>query len=129
MSKLITVLIPVAWFLTAGQLAAQTNNTPPPPRSYSPGPTTADERLNRLAEELKLNDEQKAKVQAAFDEMRDKIQSAIVQASTNVESRLRKALSPEQYEKLENLLEQRPRPFNRQPEGREGESSTNKNSS
>ncbi|PWU18377.1 MAG: hypothetical protein C5B50_09320 [Verrucomicrobia bacterium] len=126
MSRFITVLIPVIWLVTAGQTQAQTN-TPAPSRKHNAEPTGADERLNRLAEELKLSDEQKVKVQAAFEEMRDKIQGAILEARTNVESRLRKALSPEQYEKLENLLEQRPRSSSRHPE--DGQSGTNQNSS
>ena len=66
--------------------------------------------ITRLGRELNLNTDQKAKVQAVFDETRAKIQAAVQQAMTNADSQLHRILTPDQYQKLRQLEQEQQRP-------------------
>ncbi len=63
-----------------------------------------DQRLNFLAQQLNLTDQQKANVQTVFEQMRESITSAVQEARTNADEQLQRILSPEQYQKLQSLL-------------------------
>ncbi len=64
---------------------------------------TPDQRMNYLAQQLNLTDQQKANVQAVFEQMRDSITTAVQEARTNADGQLQRVLSPEQYQKLQTL--------------------------
>jgi Spy/CpxP family protein refolding chaperone len=66
--KTLLALLSLGFAFTAPLANAQdTEKTPPPPREGGPRMMPAD-RVKHLADELKLTDEQKTKVQAIFEE-------------------------------------------------------------
>ncbi len=106
MKRYAAVLIAIAGLLAGGQVRSQTNNTPPPMGHYGGRGMSPDERFNKLSEKLNLNDDQKAKVRATFEDTRQKIQAAIEEARSNADTQLQTVLSPEQYQKLQSLWQQ-----------------------
>ena len=111
--------------------SAQNTNTNRPPERRGP---TARQRVDRMATELKLNDDQKAKVSALFEkqakerreifgdralsreERRDKMR-ALMEDETK---QLKTILTPDQFEKWKTLREQMRSRAPRRP-GEQGE--------
>lgn len=106
MKKLTTILVALSGLLCGGPVQSQTNNAAPPGGQPGWRSESADERFNRLSQELNLTEEQKAKVRATFDETRQKIQAAVEEARSNAEAQLQSVLTPDQYQKLQNLWQQ-----------------------
>ncbi len=106
-TNLTAALIAVTALLSLSQLQAQTNNTPPPghPHGWHHG-MAPEHRLERLSEELNLTNEQKPKVQAVFEQMRQQIQEAFQAAKTNVDTQLQGILTPEQYQKFQSIWQE-----------------------
>lgn len=120
MTKFAALFVAAAGLISAGQAQAQNANPAPPP-PMGPhgghGMMSPDERMNRLSQELNLTDQQKTNVEAVFDNMREKIQTAVEQAKTNADTQLQGILTPEQYQKLQSMWEQRQQQFHHHPGG------------
>lgn len=103
LKQFVPAILATAALLSAGLATnAQTNNYPPPDEHHRYG-MTPGERLDRLGQELGLSDEQKTNVQAAFDDMRQRVE----EARTNLDSQLQGILTPEQYQKFQNMREEK----------------------
>jgi Spy/CpxP family protein refolding chaperone len=100
MKNLIPAIFVAAALFVVSQARSQ-NDAPaqPPPQGQ------ADQRFNKFSEDLILTDQQKPQVQAIFQEMQQKIQAAVVEAKTNADSQLQSVLTPQQYQKLQNMFE------------------------
>jgi Spy/CpxP family protein refolding chaperone len=96
----IPAILAAAVLLSSGLILAQTNTMPPGQHAWH-GMSSA-ERMDRLAQELNLTDEQKTNVQSAFDQMRQTMQ----EARTNLDNQLQGIMTPEQYQKFESMREQ-----------------------
>ena len=101
MKRFSAICVAIAAVLAGGPVQSQTNNVAPPMGQGRPQGMTSEDRLNRLSEVLNLNEEQKAKVEATFEETRQKVQAAIIEARSNAEAQLQQILTPEQYHKLQ----------------------------
>jgi len=100
--------------------AAQNPNANPAPPTRPGGPhgmMTPQEQMNRLSQELNLSEQQKTNVEAVFDDMRQKLQTAVEAAKTNADARLQRILTPEQYQKLQGMWEQHQRSFEQRSGG------------
>ena len=106
MKRFTAVIIVITGLLAGGRLLSQNNNAAPPMGHNGMHGQTPEERFNKLSEELNLSEDQKAKVQSTFEETRQKIQAAIIEARSNADAQLQQVLSPEQYQKLQNLWQQ-----------------------
>lgn len=105
--------------IAAGLLASvyhfqgqMTNNTPSEPgdahHQYGHrGPMSQQEHMDWLAQELSLTDQQKTNVQAVFEQMRQQMQAAFGEAKTNADTQLQQILTPEQYQKMQAMWQQR----------------------
>jgi len=85
---------------------AQTNSPPPLPpvgRPGSQGSTRSQDPVSLLGKELNLDTNQQSKVQAVVAETREKIRAAVQQAMTNADAQLQRILTPEQYQKLQEI--------------------------
>lgn len=120
MKKLTIVLVALGGLLCGASVHSQTNNMAPPMGQPGMRGESPDERFNRLSQELNLSEDQKAKVQATFEQTRQKIQAAIEEARSNAETQLQSVLTPEQYQKLQSMWQQH--------EHRMGNGGTNSNS-
>ncbi len=103
-------LLAVSTLLGIAATPAPTNNPASPQRRPGPQRSAPATGSDRLSEELNLTEDQKTKVQAVFDEMRQKVQTAILEARTNADTELHQILSPEQYQKLQDMLQHPPSP-------------------
>ena len=115
---LLTCLVVAGWFTPEARLLAQTNTAaatnslPPPPRAPA---SMADIQTRRLSVLLKLTEDQKPKVKAAWEQEQAKMESmppaerqgqrAVFQAE--FDAKLKKILTPEQYEQWEQLRNHR----------------------
>ena len=62
---------------------------------------TPEQRFEHLSEELNLTEDQKPKVKAIIDDWH----AAMMEAKTNAETQLEAALTPEQYQKFQSMME------------------------
>ncbi len=124
LKPLVAILVAAAglFSMSAAQIRdVQTDPATPPkvqPRSV-PQSQGAETRTNGPSLELNLTDQQKTQVQAVFEKMRQRIETAVLAARTNAETELKRILSPQQYQQLQNLLEAH-NPHGEQPMGRSG---------
>jgi Spy/CpxP family protein refolding chaperone len=91
-------------------------------------PLSPEQRFARLAENLKLNADQKAQVQKIFDETRNELQGLRKESEPRVgeirkkaDERLQKVLTPEQWTQFQQMRNEM---RNRGRRGRENSSST-----
>ncbi len=110
--QLVSIGMVSAALVGFGSARAQTNT--PAVSSKSPSgsasETDPESPINLLGRELNLNRDQKAKVQAVFEETRSKIQAAVQQAMTNADSQLHHILTPDQYRKLQRIEQEHQSP-------------------
>lgn len=67
----------------------------------------SEKRLNRLAEKLELNDEQKTQIQAIMESNRTEMQQHFEQQREATKAQLGEVLSAEQLEEFENMIEKK----------------------
>ncbi len=86
-----------------------TNDTetpvPAPDNGRSEDGARNGDRLAGLANALGLTEEQRTQVQTIFDDMRQKIETAVEEARTQANTDLQKILSADQYQKLQGMME------------------------
>ena len=122
MKKLSAVVMVCAGLLTAGAVYSKSQDPAAPSPNQSMRDQAQQQRLDKLSQELNLTEDQKAKVQATFDETRQKIEAAIDEARTNADAQLQQILTPQQYQKLQSMWHQH------QQQWQHGGSNTNQNS-
>jgi Spy/CpxP family protein refolding chaperone len=105
-SRVITSTLAAAaagWIVLAQvHVLGQTNNAPADGQRWHRG----EDHLQRLTQELNLTPEQQTNVQAVLEQMRQQIQSAVVEAKTNADTQLQTILTPQQYQKFQSMWQE-----------------------
>lgn len=107
--KKITAFLACIAVLGSFALAQMNTNTPPSGmgsqhRSGNMKGMGPQEKLNWLSQSLNLNDQQKTNVQNIFGNMIQEIGAAVLQARTNADTQLQQVLTPDQFQRLQNIM-------------------------
>lgn len=112
-----TALVCVTLFGAFTQVRGQDTTTNAPPADHHKGDMSPEGHMNALSQQLNLTEDQKTKVQAVFNQMRQQMQTAFETAKTNADTQLQTILKPEQYQQLQAMFQQHDPHFNQKGQG------------